>query len=178
MTSVAGAGYQSRAGLTTGAAGSRAAGSKSAASLPIPSFKPESTGGPEAQAADMEARVHSLLEASTIAAAKGDLMLALERAKEAGRRERALNKFRESNGLSEALNADLTFSVCFNLAHTVREREREGGEGPASEPPLLWLLLLPAMLALCLSCCSHLCLLPPLLFLLSSSTSTRCTVRP
>lgn len=42
--------------------------------------------------------------------------MALERAKEAARKERALSKFRESNGLADSINMDLTYCVCFNLA--------------------------------------------------------------
>ena len=42
--------------------------------------------------------------------------MALERAKEAGKKEKQLCKFREKHGLSEGINLDLTYSVCFNLA--------------------------------------------------------------
>jgi hypothetical protein len=117
MTSVAGAGYQSRA--TTGAAGGGVGGLAAVSRASIPPFKPSADNGPASLAKGMEERVHALLEASTASAAKGDLVLALERAKEAGRRERALSKFREGSGLSDAINSDLTFAVCFNLAHTV-----------------------------------------------------------
>ena len=117
MTSVAGAGYQSGGRPATGAASSVAA----ARALVVPPFKPESVGGPALQAAELEARVHAQLESSAAAAAKGDPMLALDRAKEAGRRERALVKFRESSGVGEGAGAaELTFAVQFNLAHTVR----------------------------------------------------------
>ena len=67
----------------------------------------------------MEARVHALLEASAAAAVAEDAVLALERAKEAIRTDRALIKFRESSAdpaVVEAANHDLTFSVAFNLA--------------------------------------------------------------
>ena len=47
----------------------------------------------------MEARVHALIEASARAAASGDAVMCLERAKEAGRRERALAKFKDGAGL-------------------------------------------------------------------------------
>ncbi len=118
MTSVAGAGYRDRA--PPGTAGSRAGAPGSAGSrLPtIYPFKPEGDSGPQAQGAEMEMRVHALLESSASAAAKGDPLLALERAKEAVRRERALSKFREGNG--QTANADLSFSVSFNLASMVR----------------------------------------------------------
>lgn len=121
MTSVAGAGYQSGGRPVTGAGAPVAAGR----ALMVPPFKPESVGGPAAQAAELEARVHAQLESSAAAAAKGDAMLALDRAKEAGRRERALAKFRESSGLGEGAGAaELTFAVQFNLAHTVRSPAR------------------------------------------------------
>ena len=44
-------------------------------------------------------------------------MIALERAKEAGRKERQLVKHRESTGTSDAISMDLTYCVCFNLAN-------------------------------------------------------------
>jgi hypothetical protein len=120
MTSVAGAGY--RASVPGTGAGSRAAAPGSAGTRSLPAifpFKPESESGPEAQAAELEMRVHALLESSATAAAKGDPLLALERAKEAMRRERALGKFRESNGQAAAISADLHFSVNFTLANMV-----------------------------------------------------------
>ena len=117
LTSVSGAGYQSR---PPGTAGARANAPGAAKLAPMLPFKATSDGGAEAQASEMETRVHSLLEASAAAATKGDLMLALERAKEAGRRERALCKFKESASLGDSISLDLTFAVCFNLAHTVR----------------------------------------------------------
>ncbi|MCP9260493.1 Intraflagellar transport protein 88 [Dirofilaria immitis] len=42
---------------------------------------------------------------------------ALEKAKEAGRRERTIVKIREQLSTTEQLNLDLTFTVLFNLAH-------------------------------------------------------------
>ena len=41
---------------------------------------------------------------------------ALERAKEAGKRERAVCKLRERFGLLEQINSDLTYAVAVNLA--------------------------------------------------------------
>jgi hypothetical protein len=40
----------------------------------------------------------------------------LEKAMEAKKRERALSKYREANGLGEQINIDLTYAVDFNLA--------------------------------------------------------------
>ena len=47
---------------------------------------------------------------------KGDANGALERAKEAGKRERTLCRQREQQNLLEQLNVDLTYAVCLNLA--------------------------------------------------------------
>ncbi|VDP49179.1 unnamed protein product, partial [Heligmosomoides polygyrus] len=41
---------------------------------------------------------------------------ALDKAKEAGRRERAVVKYREQQDVVESMNIDLTFTVLFNLA--------------------------------------------------------------
>ena len=46
----------------------------------------------------------------------GETSEALEKAKLAGRNERAVSKQRENGGLAEAQNMDLTYSVLFNLA--------------------------------------------------------------
>ena len=40
----------------------------------------------------------------------------LEKAMEAKKRERALTKFREGNGMTDQVNVDLTYAVDFNLA--------------------------------------------------------------
>lgn len=44
------------------------------------------------------------------------LTAALERAKEAGKKERAVCKLREQFGLLEQINSDLTYAVAVNLA--------------------------------------------------------------
>lgn len=75
-----------------------------------------SESGPEEMCKDMERKVNALLEESTICARDGDLGMALEKAKEAGKKERALVKQREQNGLQDQQNIDLTYAVCFNLA--------------------------------------------------------------
>jgi intraflagellar transport protein 88 len=64
----------------------------------------------------MERGVHALLEASARAAAAGDWPLALDRAKEASRKERALTRHREGHGLAEHVNAELGYAVALNLA--------------------------------------------------------------
>ena len=52
-----------------------------------------------------------LLEDSIFQYEKRDFRQALEKAKEAGRKERAAVKLREQLGLIEQVNLDLTFSV-------------------------------------------------------------------
>lgn len=105
-------------------AGGRALGAVNAGGLgeassrvgPAPPLADKADNGPEEAAKGMEAKVHALIEACAQAAAKGDYVMALERAKEAGRRERAVVKFRDSNGLGDAVNMDLTFACAFALA--------------------------------------------------------------
>ncbi|KIH63083.1 tetratricopeptide repeat protein [Ancylostoma duodenale] len=48
---------------------------------------------------------------------------ALDKAKEAGRRERAVVKYREQQGVVESMNIDLTFTVLFNLAQQYMANE-------------------------------------------------------
>ena len=50
---------------------------------------------------------------------KGQLAPALEKAKEAQKKEEALRKHREHNGVMDGMNIDLTYSVSFNLANQV-----------------------------------------------------------
>jgi intraflagellar transport protein 88 len=65
----------------------------------------------------MEKKVNELLEASAFANAERDYAVALEKAKEAGKKERQLWKHREQAALMDTVNIDLTYSVCFNLAN-------------------------------------------------------------
>ncbi|KAJ3118570.1 Intraflagellar transport protein 88 [Phlyctochytrium bullatum] len=71
---------------------------------------------PEEQVKAMEKRVSLLIEESAIASSEGNLQHALEKAKEAAKRERALTKQREQAGLGDQINLDLTYCVMFNLA--------------------------------------------------------------
>ncbi len=65
----------------------------------------------------MEKGVNRLIEESAAANVKGDFAQALEKAKEAGKKERALCKHREKHGLADQINVELTYAVCFNLAN-------------------------------------------------------------
>ncbi|KAM3720930.1 Intraflagellar transport protein [Dirofilaria immitis] len=71
----------------------------------------------EEKCRQMEQKVNELLKESIFAWEKGDMKQALEKAKEAGRRERTIVKIREQLSTTEQLNLDLTFTVLFNLAH-------------------------------------------------------------
>jgi len=119
MTSVKGAGYQStdrmqKTGFDPLNEGNRG---------PAPALAKKSDAGPEALAKEMEKQVNKLIEASAEAAANKDYIKALERAKEAGKKERALCKHREQNGLVDQINLDLTYAVCFNLANAYQKNE-------------------------------------------------------
>ncbi|KAK9806351.1 hypothetical protein WJX72_011075 [[Myrmecia] bisecta] len=72
---------------------------------------------PEEQCKAAERKVHVLLEESAEAYVKGDNTAALERAKEAGKRDQQVRKLREQVGLMEQINAELTFAVVLNMAH-------------------------------------------------------------
>ncbi|KAJ6662354.1 hypothetical protein lerEdw1_012518 [Lerista edwardsae] len=61
-------------------------------------------------------KVNELVEESCIAHSCGDLKLALEKAKDAGRKERALVRQREQTMSPANINLDLTYTVLFNLA--------------------------------------------------------------
>jgi len=58
----------------------------------------------------LEAKILSLVE-SSYEVQKTDKKLALERAKEASSKERALARLQEQTGLTESRNIDLTFAV-------------------------------------------------------------------
>eukprot|EP01112_Ceratiomyxa_fruticulosa_P007148 TRINITY_DN1846_c0_g1_i1.p1 TRINITY_DN1846_c0_g1~~TRINITY_DN1846_c0_g1_i1.p1 ORF type:complete len:797 (+),score=173.42 TRINITY_DN1846_c0_g1_i1:139-2529(+) len=83
---------------------------------PAPPLQKKIENGPEDMAKEIEKEVNKFLEESAVACAKGDPREGLEKAKEAVKRERKLSKFRESNGLTEQLNQDLSYAVKFNLA--------------------------------------------------------------
>ncbi|CAI4226801.1 unnamed protein product [Auanema sp. JU1783] len=65
---------------------------------------------------EMELKVIDVLKESVLLADKKMFKPALEKAKEAGRKERAVVKFREQQKMVETMNLDLTFVVLFNLA--------------------------------------------------------------
>jgi len=109
MTSVSGAGYS--------ASRDRSFDPLNIGKGPAPPLSEKSDNSSEDKAKEMEKGVHRLIEASADAIVTMDLQKALEKAKEAGKAERALCKFRESHSLTEHINYDLTYAVCFNLAN-------------------------------------------------------------
>jgi hypothetical protein len=68
---------------------------------------------PEEKIKQLEKKVNELIEESCLANSRGEFPAALEKAKEAGRKERVLVRQREQLGTSEQINLDLTYSVSF-----------------------------------------------------------------
>ncbi|KAG1960001.1 intraflagellar transport protein [Pimephales promelas] len=84
---------------------------------PAPPLERQNEDTPEEKIKILEKKVNDLIEESCLAHAHGDLQLSLEKAKEAGRKERALVRQREQTGTADHINLDLTYSVLFNLAN-------------------------------------------------------------
>ena len=118
MTSVKGAGYQSQPQSKTFDPLNQGPDRG-----PAPQLAENMEKTPEARAKEMERVVNSLIEASAEAASHKEYLAALEKAKEAGKKERQLRKLRESSGLQEQMNLDLTYSVCFTLANAYQHNE-------------------------------------------------------
>ena len=78
---------------------------------------------PEDKIKNLEKKVNELIEESCFASGRGEVKLALDRAKEASSKERSLIRLREQAGLSDSHNLDLTFSVLFNLANQYAANE-------------------------------------------------------
>ncbi|PWU96193.1 putative intraflagellar transport protein 88 [Trypanosoma cruzi] len=83
---------------------------------PAPPLKKRGENSPEEQCAEVEKLIHKLIEESAMLALQKDYGSALEKAKEASKKERQLCKQREQLGLADQINADLTYAVHFNLA--------------------------------------------------------------
>ncbi|XP_025926274.1 intraflagellar transport protein 88 homolog isoform X2 [Apteryx rowi] len=83
---------------------------------PAPPLEMKNQDSPEEKIRQLEKKVNELVEESCIANSSGDLKLALEKAKEAGRKERVLVRQREQIATPESINLDLTYTVLFNLA--------------------------------------------------------------
>lgn len=103
MTAVRAAGYTSFANKVQAAESASVSDAKSADTI-------------EEKCKEMEQRVMDMLKESLFAAERRSFKEALDKAKEAGRRERAVVKYREQQDVVESMNIDLTFTVLFNLA--------------------------------------------------------------
>ncbi|KAL2081102.1 hypothetical protein ACEWY4_022955 [Coilia grayii] len=111
MTAVRAAGYTST--LARGSTFDPLGQSKG----PAPPLEAKIEDSPEEKIKILEKKVNDLIEESCMAYSRGDLQLSLEKAKEAGRKERALVRQREQTGTADHINLDLTYSVLFNLAN-------------------------------------------------------------
>jgi len=82
---------------------------------------------PEEKLREMEKEIHRLVEESAITREAGNLREALEKGKEAGKKERQLCRIREQQNLLDQLNVDLTYAVCLNLAiqHQANDNDNE-----------------------------------------------------
>ncbi|GFS10276.1 intraflagellar transport protein 88 homolog [Elysia marginata] len=113
MTAVRAAGFTS--------AGNRMSGGfdplNQASKGPAPPLEPKAEDSPEEKIRHLEKKVNELIEESCLANSRGELQLALDKAKEAGRKERVLVRQREQMSMGDQINLDLTYSVLFNLAN-------------------------------------------------------------
>ncbi|XP_036964631.1 intraflagellar transport protein 88 homolog [Acanthopagrus latus] len=111
MTAVRAAGYTSS--LTRGSTFDPLGQSRG----PAPALEAKNEDTPEEKIKILEKKVNDLIEESCMAQSRGALQLALEKAKEAGKKERALVRQREQSGNADHINLDLTYSVLLNLAN-------------------------------------------------------------
>ena len=123
MTAVKGAGYNGNKPPIPSSSSSSASifDPLGLSSTPAPPLAPRTITSPELQCKELEKQIHALLEESAAAlhsATATSQPRALEKAKEAVKRERALCKQREKYSLLDTQNHDLTYAILFNLAHT------------------------------------------------------------
>ena len=115
MTAVRAAGYTAAGGGNRGVFDP--ANLSQAGRGPAPPLQKRSENSPEDKCREMEKEVNGLIEESSLLNLRKEYAAALEKAKEAGKRERMLCREREQNGMADQVNIDLTYSVCFNLAN-------------------------------------------------------------
>ncbi|KAK3096733.1 hypothetical protein FSP39_002774 [Pinctada imbricata] len=116
MTAVRAAGYTS--------AGNRGAGFDPLNQAgPAPPLEPKPEDSPEEKIRQLEKKVNELIEESCFANSRGEFSLSLEKAKDAGRKERVLVRKREEQSMGDQINLDLTYSVLFNLANQYAANE-------------------------------------------------------
>ncbi|XP_012276571.1 intraflagellar transport protein 88 homolog [Orussus abietinus] len=90
---------------------------------PAPPLEAAKDDTPEEKIKAAEQKIMELIESSAAAACENSMRVALERAREASSRERALIRLQEQAGLSDSHNVDLTFAVLFNLASQYTNNE-------------------------------------------------------
>ncbi|XP_033740062.1 intraflagellar transport protein 88 homolog isoform X5 [Pecten maximus] len=90
---------------------------------PAPPLEPKPEDSPEEKIRQLEKKVNTLIEESCFANSRGEFSLGLEKAKEAGRKERVLVRQREQQSMGDQINLDLTYSVLFNLANQYAANE-------------------------------------------------------
>jgi len=117
MTAVRAAGYTSAGPKPGGVFDPTGMGAAGAGRGPAPPLQKRADNSPEDMCREIEKEVNGLIEESALLSVKKQHAAALEKAKEAGKRERYLCKQREQNQLADQINIDLTYSVCFNLAN-------------------------------------------------------------
>lgn len=111
MTSVSGAGYQGSV------KDSRGFDPLNMGRGPAPPLAEKKDNSPEDHAKDLEKKVHRLIEATAELIVAKEFQKGLEKAKEAGKQERLLCKYKEGHGLVDQINFELTYAICFNLAN-------------------------------------------------------------
>ncbi|BFZ25395.1 hypothetical protein BsWGS_28434 [Bradybaena similaris] len=84
---------------------------------PAPPLEAKAEDSPEDKIAFLEKKVGELIEESCLANSRGELQLALDKAREAGKKERVLVTQREKLSMGDQINLDLTYLVLFNLAN-------------------------------------------------------------
>ncbi|XP_061548864.1 intraflagellar transport protein 88 homolog isoform X2 [Phycodurus eques] len=90
---------------------------------PAPPLEEKKDDTPEEKIKLLEKKVNDLITESCMAQSMGNSQLALEKAREAERMERALERQREQSGNAEQINVDLTYAVLLNLANQYENHE-------------------------------------------------------
>ncbi|XP_051938320.1 intraflagellar transport protein 88 homolog isoform X5 [Hippocampus zosterae] len=90
---------------------------------PAPPLEEKKDDTPEEKIKLLEKSVNDLIAESCVAQSTGNAQLALEKAREAERKERALVRQRELSGNAEQINVDLTYAVLLNLANQYENNE-------------------------------------------------------
>ncbi|XP_061782094.1 intraflagellar transport protein 88 homolog isoform X1 [Nerophis lumbriciformis] len=90
---------------------------------PAPALEEKKEDLHEEKVKILEKKVNDLITESCMAQSVGNSQLALEKAKEAERKERALVRQREQSGSAEQINIDVTYAILLNLANQYENNE-------------------------------------------------------